>query len=53
MKNQREKPERAFLVGAEKKQEGKGSSEETMEELAELAVSAGAIVVGKGTQKNN
>ena len=53
MKSQREKTERAFLVGAEKKQEGQTSSQETMEELVELAVSAGAKVVGEGVQKIN
>jgi len=44
-------PERVFLVGAELKQEGENAARETMEELAELAITAGAVIVGEGTQK--
>ena len=51
MKIQNQKPERVFLIGADLKQEGEISVQETMEELAELAVTAGATVVGEGTQK--
>jgi len=51
MKTQPQKRERVFLIGTEKKQNEQISSSETMEELAELAATAGAIVVGQGVQK--
>ena len=51
MKTQPQKRERVFLIGTEKKQNEQISSSETMEELAELAATAGAIVVGRGVQK--
>lgn len=43
--------ERAFLVGVELKSHNGGSTRETLEELAELAGTAGATIVGEGTQK--
>ena len=39
------------MIGTEKKQNGQISTPETMEELADLAVTAGAVVVGEGIQK--
>ena len=51
MKTPDQKAERVFLIGAELKQEGEIRVRETMEELAELAVAAGATIVGEGTQK--
>jgi GTP-binding protein HflX len=43
--------ERVFLVGADLKQRGGMEVEETMGELAELAKTAGAQIIGEGTQK--
>ena len=51
MKTQPQKQERVFLIGTEKKQNEQIPSSETMEELAELAATAGAKVVGQGVQK--
>lgn len=42
--------ERAFLIGLELKSGKGGASRETLEELAELARTAGAEVIGTGTQ---
>jgi GTP-binding protein HflX len=43
--------ERVFLVGVELKQRGSIEVSESMEELTELARTAGAKIIGKGTQK--
>jgi len=43
--------ERVFLVGVELKSRADGSTRETLDELAELAESAGATVLGEGVQK--
>jgi len=43
--------ERAFLIGVEWKSRNGHDWRESLDELAELAVSAGARVVGEGTQK--
>ena len=43
--------ERVFLVGVELKKTGGVGVEESMEELAELATTAGATIAGEGTQK--
>ena len=43
--------ERVFLVGVELKKKGGVGVEESMEELAELATTAGATIAGEGTQK--
>jgi len=45
------KTERVFLVGAELKQRNTFDVNESMEELAELATTAGATIIGEGTQK--
>ena len=45
------KTERVFLVGAELKQANTFDVNESMEELAELATTAGATIIGEGTQK--
>ena len=45
------KTERVFLVGAELKQGNTFDVNESMEELAELATTAGATIIGEGTQK--
>ena len=48
---QQGKTERVFLVGVELKKKGVVDVNESMEELAELAATAGATIVGEGTQK--
>lgn len=49
--NSNRRTERVFLVGVERNG-GKGvATEETLEELAELSATAGAVVVGEGVQK--
>ena len=48
---QQGKTERVFLVGVELKKKGAVDVNESMEELAELAATAGATIVGEGTQK--
>ena len=48
---QQRKTERVFLVGVELKKKGAAEVNESMEELAELAATAGATIVGEGTQK--
>ena len=50
-KEQKNKTERVFLVGAEFRKGGKIEVCETMKELAELAITAGAQVIGEGTQR--
>jgi len=45
------KTERVFLVGVELKQGNAFDVNESMAELAELATTAGAIIIGEGTQK--
>ncbi len=45
------KTERAFLVGVELKSRDSWEVRESLEELAELATTAGAEVVGEGTQR--
>jgi GTP-binding protein HflX len=46
-----QRTERVFLVGVELKSRPDGTTRETLDELAELAESAGATLVGEGTQK--
>jgi 50S ribosomal subunit-associated GTPase HflX len=43
--------ERVFLVGVELKSADASSLRESLDELAELATSAGGEVIGEGTQK--
>lgn len=43
--------ERAFLVGVELKSGDASATRESLDELAELAATAGAEIVGEGTQK--
>jgi GTPase len=43
--------ERVFLIGLELKSTANGATRESLEELAELAVTAGGEVIGTGTQK--
>jgi GTPase len=45
------KTERVFLVGVELKQGNAFDIKESMAELAELATTAGATIIGEGTQK--
>ena len=45
------KTERVFLVGAELKKGNTFDVNESMEELSELATTAGANIIGEGTQK--
>ena len=45
------KTERVFLVGVELKQGNAFDVNESMAELAELATTAGATIIGEGTQK--
>ena len=46
------KTERVFLIGVELKSNGRnGDSENSLDELSELATTAGGIVVGEGSQK--
>lgn len=45
------KTERVFLVGAELKQGNTFDVNESMQELSELATTAGANIIGEGTQK--
>lgn len=46
-----QRTERVFLVGIELKGRSRWDVHDSLEELAELAATAGAIVVGSGTQK--
>jgi GTP-binding protein HflX len=47
-----QKTERVFLIGVELKSNGRnGDSENSLDELSELATTAGGIVVGEGSQK--
>jgi GTP-binding protein HflX len=46
-----QRTERVFLVGVELKSRADGTTRETLDELGELAESAGATLVGEGTQK--
>jgi GTP-binding protein HflX len=46
-----QRTERVFLVGVELKSRPDGTTRETLDELGELAESAGATLVGEGTQK--
>lgn len=46
-----QKTERAFLIGVELKSRPGGTTQETLDELGELATTAGAVIVGEGTQK--
>ena len=48
---QKNKTERVFLVGAEFRKSGKIEVRESMEELTDLAITAGAQVIGEGTQR--
>lgn len=43
--------ERVFLIGVELKSRSKREVNESLEELAELAATAGAEIIGEGTQK--
>lgn len=43
--------ERVFLIGVELKSAKNGNSEDSLEELSELATTAGGLVVGEGSQK--
>jgi GTP-binding protein HflX len=45
------KTERAFLIGVELKSRDTWEVQESLEELAELAVTAGAEIIGEGTQR--
>lgn len=45
------KTERVFLIGAELKSRNRWEVSESLEELAELATTAGAEIIGDGTQK--
>lgn len=45
------KTERAFLVGLEQKNGNSWANRESLDELAELAATAGAVVVGDGLQR--
>jgi len=43
--------ERVFLVGVELKSRSRWDVDDSLKELAELATTAGAVVIGQGTQK--
>lgn len=45
------RPERVFLVGVDLKARSRWETEDSLDELSELAVTAGGDVVGNGTQK--
>ena len=45
------RPARVFLVGVEKKSESAATARESLDELAQLAATAGGQVVGEGSQK--
>ena len=47
----RKRPERVFLVGLEFKSRSSWELQDSMDELQELAASAGAEVIGNGRQK--
>ena len=49
--NTQQDTEKVFLIGAELKSRTKWDVSESMEELANLAETAGGVVVGEGTQK--
>ncbi|MGA4645752.1 GTPase HflX [Limisphaera sp. 4302-co] len=52
LETQNRRPERVFLVAAELKSHGNGwQTRDSLEELAQLVVSAGGRVVGEGVQK--
>jgi len=53
MAEKQEKTERVFLVGVDLKKNGALEVDECMEELGELARTAGGLVVGEATQKLN
>lgn len=46
-----QKSERVFLIGVERKDQGAAALADSLAELKELAMTAGAEVVGQGTQK--
>ena len=45
------RPERVFLVGVDLKSRSRWETEDSLDELSELAQTAGGDVVGNGTQK--
>src|SRR5216117_597539 len=45
------KTERVFLIGVELKSRNGSELEDSLEELSELAATAGGVVIGEGTQK--
>jgi len=45
------KTERVFLIGVELKSRNGSESQDSLEELSELAATAGGVVIGEGTQK--
>ncbi|HEY4953031.1 MAG TPA: GTPase HflX, partial [Verrucomicrobiae bacterium] len=49
--NPRKRSERVFLVGVELKSRDAAAVRDSLDELGELAVTAGGEVVGDGTQK--
>ena len=51
VKNRTSRTSRAFLIGAELKSASAADVRESLDELAELATTAGAQIVGEGTQK--
>jgi len=51
IENANHKAERVFLVGVELKSHPAWESRDSMEELAQLATTAGAVVAGEATQK--
>jgi GTP-binding protein HflX len=51
LSEQNKETERVFLVGGENKKGGAREIRESMEELADLATTAGALVLGEGTQR--
>jgi GTP-binding protein HflX len=51
VENRNRRTERVFLVGVELKSEKSSVTRESLEELAELATTAGGEVVGEGVQK--
>jgi len=51
VETRRTRPARVFLVGVERKSESAAATRESLDELAQLATTAGGEVVGEGTQK--
>jgi GTPase len=47
----RKRTERVFLVGVELKSRSRWDVDDSLDELAELSTTAGAVVAGRGTQK--